>query len=61
MAKPRKDIMKPQAIDYSETVKSEGGMAHSISKSGDIWGGKKPPLPRSEFKPKTRSGMAILK
>lgn len=59
MAKPRKDIMKPQPIDYSQPAKSEGGMAHSISKPGDIWGGKKPPLPRSELKERTRSGMAL--
>ena len=57
--RPRKDVMKAQEIEYSEPARPEGGMAHSLSNVGDIWGGKKPPLPRSELVQKTRSGMAL--
>ena len=58
--RPRKDVMKVQPIVYGEPVKSEGGMAHSLKDKGDMWGGKKPPLPRSELTKKTRSGMALV-
>lgn len=60
----RKDPMKPQERDYSKPSKPEGGMAHSENKKEDIWGGKKPPYPRSEIyknKHSVRSGMALIK
>ena len=62
--RPRKDVMKAQEIDYSKPAKPEGGMAHSLDKKEDIWGGKKPPLPRSVLnstKETIRSGMALIK
>jgi len=63
MARPRKDVMKAQEIDHSHPVKSEGGMAHSVSNNEDMWGGKKPPFPRSEInktKHSIRSGMGLI-
>jgi hypothetical protein len=64
MARPRKDVMKPQPMSYGEPVKPEGGMAHSVENKGDMWGGKKPPLPRSALNSTQhtmRSGMMLVK
>lgn len=63
MPRPRKDKMKPQAIDYGVKTRPEGGMAHSAVKE-DTWGAKKPPFPRSvlnQTKETIRSGMALYK
>jgi len=60
MSEPRKDLMRPREINHGQEVKPEGGMAHSLEKKDDGWGGKKPPFPRSELTKKTRSGMALI-
>lgn len=54
----RKDIMKPQPMDYSQQAKPEGGMAHRAPGSNEEVG-KLPPLPRSEFMKKPRGGMTL--
>lgn len=49
MARPRKDVMKAQEIVPGRPPKPEGGLAHSEGKTGDMWGGRVPPFPRSEI------------
>jgi len=58
--KPRKDVMKAVKTEVGRIAKPEGGMAHSVDKKEDIWGGKKPPFPRSELSHKSRGGMALI-
>lgn len=53
------DPMKPVAVDLTKPVKTKGGMAHSNSKEESAWGGKIPPVPKSELVKKTRSGMGL--
>lgn len=58
------DVMKPQEIDFSQPVRAKGGMAHSLDKKEDNWGGKVPPFPRSELnktKESVRSGLALIR
>ena len=59
--RPQKDVMKAQPIKLGEPVKSVGGMAHSLENKGDMWGGKKPPYPRSELTKQPHGGMTLTK
>ena len=59
--KPRVDLMKAKPIKLGEPVKSVGGMAHSLENKGDMWGGKKPPYPRSELTKQPHGGMTLIK